>query len=92
MPFGTSPFQPGPAVAKRDGQIPADYVEGEGTLVNGPEANKATEAALASSYYGGGIINRVVKLKNGTYECHNVTVRWPHHIFVDPDFKVVGAF
>jgi hypothetical protein len=88
-----APFQRGaPAAEKRVGEIPADYVEGEGTIMNGPDAHKATEAALASTYYGGGLINRVVKLKTGVYEVHNVTVPWPHHIFVNQDFKVVGAF
>ena len=88
-----APLQRGaPAPEKRVGLIPADYVEGEGTIMNGTDAHKATEAALASTYYGGGLINRVVKLKNGTYEAHNVTVPWPHHIFVNQDFKVVGAF
>jgi hypothetical protein len=88
-----APMQRGaPAPEKRVGQVPADYVEGEGTIINGPDAYKAIEAALGSSYYGGGLINRVVKLKNGIYEVHNVTVPWPHHIFVSPNFKVVGAF
>jgi hypothetical protein len=32
-----------------------------------------------------------VQLSNGEYEVHNVTVKWPHHIFVNQDFKVVGA-
>jgi hypothetical protein len=54
-------------------------------------AYKAIEAALASSFPHG-IINRVVKVSNGAYECHNITVNWPHHIFVTRNFKVVGAF
>jgi hypothetical protein len=32
-----------------------------------------------------------VKLSNGQYEVHTIGVNWPHHIFVNPDFKVVGA-
>ncbi len=28
---------------------------------------------------------------NGEYEVHNIGVNWPHHIFVNQDFKVVGA-
>ena len=80
-----------PSPAKRVGEIPSDYVEGEGTIVNGTAAYKAIEAALASSFPHG-IINRVVKVSNGVYECHNITVNWPHHIFVTRDFKVVGAF
>jgi hypothetical protein len=30
-------------------------------------------------------------LSNGGYEVHNIGVNWPHHIFVNQDFKVVGA-
>jgi hypothetical protein len=85
-------FQRGaPSAAKRVGEIPADYVEGEGTIVSGTVAYRAIEAALASSFPHG-IINRVVKVSSGAYECHNITVNWPHHIFVTRTFKVVGAF
>jgi hypothetical protein len=87
---GVVPFQRGaPTTSKRVGQIPASYTEGSGTIVSGTTANKATEAALAA--YPGGVIDRVVKLSNGEYEAHNIGVNWPHHIFVDQDFKVVGA-
>jgi hypothetical protein len=85
------PFQRGaPSAAKQVGQIPANYSQGSGTIVSGTEANKATEAALAS--YPGGVVDRVVELSNGEYEVHNIGVNWPHHIFVSHDFKVVGAF
>jgi hypothetical protein len=30
-------------------------------------------------------------LSNGEYEVHNIGVSWPHHIFVNQSFKVVGA-
>jgi hypothetical protein len=84
------PFQQGsPSASKQVGQIPADYSEGSGTIVSGTEANKATEAALVA--YPGGIVDRVVKLSNGEYEVHNIGVNWPHHIFVNQEFKVVGA-
>jgi hypothetical protein len=84
------PFQPGaPSTAKQVGQIPANYSQGSGTIVGGAAANKATEAALAA--YPGGIVDRVVKLSNGEYEVHNIGVNWPHHIFVNKNFKVVGA-
>jgi hypothetical protein len=87
---GVVPFQRGaPTTAKQDGQIPADYTEGSGTIVSGTAANKATEAALAA--YPGGVVDRVVKLSNGEYEVHYIGVNWPHHIFVNQDFKVVGA-
>jgi hypothetical protein len=84
------PFQRGaPTTSKKVGQIPANYTEGSGTIVSGTTANKATEAALAA--YPGGVVDRVVKLSNGEYEVHNIGVNWPHHIFVNQDFKVVGA-
>jgi len=84
------PFQPGaPSTSKQVGQIPSNYSQGSGTIVSGTTANKATEAALAS--YPGGIVDRVVKLSNGEYEVHNIGVNWPHHIFVNKNFKVVGA-
>jgi Domain of unknown function (DUF5666) len=84
------PFRRGaPTTSKQVGQIPASYSQGSGTIVGGTAANKATEAALAA--YPGGIVDRVVKLSNGEYEVHNIGVNWPHHVFVNKDFKVVGA-
>jgi Domain of unknown function (DUF5666) len=84
------PFQPGsPSTSKQVGQIPSTYSQGSGTIVSGTTANKATRAALAA--YPGGIVDRVVKLSNGEYEVHNIGVNWPHHIFVNKSFKVVGA-
>jgi membrane-bound inhibitor of C-type lysozyme len=71
------------------GTIPSDYTQGSGTLATGTTADKATEAALAA--YPGGVVDRVVELANGDYEVHNIGVNWPHHIFVNQDFKVVGA-
>jgi hypothetical protein len=87
---GVVPFQRGAAsTAKQVGQIPANYSQGSGAIVSGTTANRATEAALAA--YPGGIVDRVVKLSNGEYEVHNIGVNWPHHIFVNQSFKVVGA-
>ena len=84
------PFKRGaPSTAKTVGQIPANYKEGSGTIVSGTAANKATKAALAA--YEGGIVDRVVRLSNGEYEVHYIGVNWPHHIFVNKVFKVVGA-
>jgi hypothetical protein len=71
------------------GQIPADYTQGSGTIVSGTVADKAAEAALAA--YPGGIVDRVVALGNGDYEVHYIGVNWPHHIFVNQDFQVIGA-
>jgi len=75
--------------SKTVGQVPASYKQGTGTIQSGPTANKATEAALLA--YPGGVVDRVVKLSNGDYEVHNIGVNWPHHIFVNNDFKVIGA-
>lgn len=87
---GVIPFQQGaPTTSKQVGQIPANYSEGSGTITSGTTANTATEAALAA--YPGGVVDRVVKLSNGEYEVHYIGVNWPHHIFVNQDFKVVGA-
>jgi hypothetical protein len=84
------PFKRGSTTtSKQVGQIPASYAQGSGTIVSGTAANKATEAALAA--YPGGVVDRVVKLGNGEYEVHNIGVNWPHHVFVDQSFKVVGA-
>jgi hypothetical protein len=77
------------SASKQAGQIPAAYTQGTGTIVSGTAATKATRAALA--IYPGGIIDRVVKLSNGEYEVHYIGVNWPHHIFVNQDFKVIGA-
>jgi hypothetical protein len=71
------------------GAIPADYTQGSGTLASGTTADKATEAALAA--YPGGVVDRVVVLGNGDYEVHYIGVNWPHHIFVNQGFQVIGA-
>jgi hypothetical protein len=84
------PFQKGsPTTSKQVGTIPTSYTEGSGTIVSGTAATKATEAALAA--YPGGVVDRVVKLSNGEYEVHQIGVNWPHHVFVNQDFKVIGA-
>jgi membrane-bound inhibitor of C-type lysozyme len=84
------PFKRGASsTSKTVGQIPSNYKQGSGAIVSGATANKATEAALAA--YPGGIVDRFVRLSNGEYEVHNIGVNWPHHIFVNTDFKVVGA-
>jgi hypothetical protein len=89
-PSKVVPFKRGaPTTSTQDGQIPANYSQGSGTIVGGTTANEATKAALAA--YPGGIVDRVVKLSSGEYEVHNVGVNWPHHIFVNKSFKVLGA-
>ena len=84
------PFSTGTAGStKTVGQIPADYVQGQGTIATGTVADKAAEAALTA--YPGGVVDRVVELSNGDYEVHNIGVNWPHHVFVNGDFQVTGA-
>ena len=84
------PFQAGaPTTSKQVGQIPANWSQGSGTIVSGTAANKATEAALAT--YPGGVVDRVVQLSNGEYNVHYIGVNWPHHVFVNQSFQVVGA-
>jgi hypothetical protein len=84
------PFKRGAAsTSKQVGQIPSNYKQGSGTIVSGTTANTATKAALAA--YPGGIVDRVVRLSGGEYEVHYIGVNWPHHIFVNQDFKVIGA-
>jgi hypothetical protein len=84
------PFTSGaPTTTQQVGQIPANYSEGSGTIVSGTTANQATEAALAA--YPGPVVDRVVQLSNGEYEVHTIGVNWPHHVFEDAAFSVVGA-
>jgi membrane-bound inhibitor of C-type lysozyme len=71
------------------GTIPAGYTQGDGTIVSGTDANQAIEAALG--VYPGGVVDRVVSIGGGDYEVHNIGVNWPHHIFENSDFQVIGA-
>jgi hypothetical protein len=84
------PFQRGqPSPATVVGQVPSAWTAGSGTIVTGTAANKAKAAAVAA--YPGGTVNRVVLLSNGDYNVHVIGVNWPHHVFVNKDFKVIGA-
>jgi hypothetical protein len=84
------PFQKGtPTDSKQVGRIPANWSQGQGTIVSGTAANNATEAALAA--YPGAVVDRVVLLSNGEYNVHYLGVNWPHHVFETASFKVVGA-
>ncbi|MCU1678093.1 MAG: hypothetical protein JWM93_2851 [Frankiales bacterium] len=84
------PFQQGqPSPATPVGQVPANFTDGSGKLVTGTAADKAKAAATAA--YPGGTVNRVALLSNGEYNVHMIGVNWPHHIFVDQNFNVVGA-
>src|SRR5438270_829507 len=89
-PAQVIPFTPGqPGATQVEGQVPPDYVQGSGTIVTGPAADAATAAAVAA--YPGGTVNRVVLLSSGDYEVHMIAVNWPHHVFVNQDFNVIGA-
>jgi hypothetical protein len=84
------PFQRGkPSPAKVVGQVPQGWTAGSGTIVTGTDANKAKAAAVAA--YPGGTVNRVVRLANGDYNVHIIGVNWPHHVFVNTGFNVIGA-
>jgi hypothetical protein len=84
------PFHRGqPSPATKVGQVPASFSAGTGKIITGTAANKARAAALAA--YPGGTVNRVVLLSNGEYNVHVIGVNWPHHVFVDQSFKVIGA-
>jgi hypothetical protein len=84
------PFERGnPSPATPVGQIPANFTDGSGTIITGTAANKAKAAASAA--YPGGIVNRVARLSDGEYNVHMIAVNWPHHVFVNAGFEVVGA-
>ena len=84
------PFHRGkPSASNVVGQGPQGWSPGSGTIVRGTAANKAEAAAVAA--YAGGTVNRVVLLSNGDYNVHIIGVNWPHHVFVNKDFKVIGA-
>jgi hypothetical protein len=84
------PFDRGhPSPATKVGKVPASFHAGAGKLITGTAGKKAKAAALAA--FPGGKVNRVVKLSDGEYNVHVIAVNWPHHIFVNKNFKVVGA-
>ncbi|MCU1457492.1 MAG: hypothetical protein JWL73_1584 [Actinomycetia bacterium] len=84
------PFTQGqPSPATKVGQVPSSFTAGAGTIVTGASADKAKAAVLA--VYPGVDVNRVVLLSDGSYNVHIIGVNWPHHVFVDKNFKVVGA-
>jgi hypothetical protein len=84
------PFHRGePTASKAVGQVPSSFRPGTGTIVTGAAAEKAKAAALVA--YPGGTVNRVVLLSNGEYNVHVIAVNWPHHVFVNKEFRVIGA-
>jgi hypothetical protein len=84
------PFQRGkPSTSKTAGALPPGWNEGQGTIVSGTAANKGAEAALAA--YPGAVVDRVTKLSSGDYNVHFIGVNWPHHVFLNSGFQVIGA-
>ena len=84
------PFHRGePTPSKIVGQVPPSWSPGSGTLVAGTVASKATAAAVAA--FPGGKVNRVVAVTGGDYNVHVIGVNWPHHVFLNGEFKVIGA-
>jgi hypothetical protein len=72
-----------------EGQVPENWHPGTGTIITGEAADKAKTAALVK--YPGGVVNRVLKLSDGSYAVHMINTRWPHHVFVSKTFEVTGA-
>jgi hypothetical protein len=69
--------------------VPSTFKARTGTIITGTAADKAKAAAVAA--YPGGTVNRVVRLSDGQYNVHLIGVNWPHHVFVNQAFEVVGA-
>jgi hypothetical protein len=87
---GVIPFEAGvPSPTQSVGTIPASYVQGQGTLVSGIQA--FIPVAVAQAVFPGGVVDRVVALSDGSYEVHNISINWPHHVFVSKDFMYLGA-
>lgn len=88
-PAGAAPVA-APAPNQRSiGRVPPNWVPGTGTIITGSAARRAEAAALAS--YPGGIVNRVLRLSDGSYAVHMIMIGWPHHVFVGRDYLVTGA-
>jgi len=71
------------------GQVPPGWQSGSGTIITGAAADEAQAAAVAA--YPGGTVNRVLQLADGSYAVHQISISWPHHVFVSADFQVTGA-
>jgi hypothetical protein len=69
--------------------VPQNWSPGTGTIVTGAAADKAKAVAVAK--YPGGVVNRVLKLSDGSYAVHRIQTPAPHHVFVSKDFKVTGT-
>ena len=88
-PQAQSAPQAQPDQTARVGQVPQNWQPGTGTIITGAAADKARAAAVAK--YPGGVVNRVLKLSDGSYAVHRIQIPAPHHVFVSKDFQVTGA-
>jgi hypothetical protein len=92
---GTSGAASGPTLADSGpnqrvvGQVPQGWQSGSGTIITGAAADEAKAVAVAA--YPGGTVNRVLQLADGSYAVHQISISWPHHVFVSADFQVTGA-
>jgi hypothetical protein len=86
---GHAPPAGAPAPVAASGEVPQGWSPGMGTIITGPEADKAEAAAVAAGYEG--TVNRVVKLSDGSYAVHLFATTGPHHVFVSTDFKITGT-
>ena len=77
------------AAPAQSGQVPQNWSPGTGTIITGAAADKAKAVAVAK--YPGGVVNRVLKLSDGSYAVHRIQTSAPHHVFVSKDFKVTGT-
>ena len=84
------PFRRGePTPSKVVGVVPPNWSPGSGTVVGGSIASRATAAAVAA--FPGGKVDRVVAVEDGDYNVHIIGVNWPHHVFLNGEFMVIGA-
>ncbi len=89
---GVIPFESGvPSPVQSVGTIPASYTRAR---ARSSAALRRTYALLIAQtmFPGPGMeVDRVVSLSDGSYEVHNISINWPHHVFVSEDFKYLGA-
>jgi hypothetical protein len=90
------------ASASTGGSAAGKFAAGSGTgsgsnARSGPAAGGSVGTASSVTASGftlttsAGVVDRVVELGDGDYEVHYIGVNWPHHIFVNSSFQVIGA-
>ena len=84
------PFDPDhPSPATVVGEVPPGWTAGLGTIITGTAANKSKAAAVTT--YPGASVDRVVRLSNVDCNVQLIGVNWPHHVFANNDYRVIGA-